>query len=145
MWRSGLAMARDHFLTGVGPGQVRHVYPDYAAPEVPNKHRGHLHNTPIQMLVERGIIGLGTWLWLFAAFFVRAARVARRATADTEAASLVSGAIAATVAFLIAGLAEHNFGDTEVLLVATFVMAFVFVVERELGTRPRGSDERAER
>jgi len=126
-------MARDHLLTGVGPGQVRHVYPSYAAPEVPNKYRGHLHSTPIQILVERGIVGLAAWLWLFGAFFVRAAAVARRAAGDIEAASVVSGAIASTAGFLVAGLAEHNFGDTEVLLVATFVMALVFVVERALG------------
>ena len=132
MWRSGFAMARDHLLTGVGPGQVRHVYPSYAAPEVPNKYRGHLHSSPIQILVERGIVGLAAWLWLFGAFFVHAAAVARRAAGDIEAASVVSGAIAATAGFLVAGLAEHNFGDTEVLLVATFVMALVFVVERDV-------------
>jgi O-antigen ligase len=137
MWRSGLAMARDHVLTGVGPGQVKRVYPLYAAPEVVHRQRGHLHSTPVQILVERGVLGLAAWLWLFVAFFVRAVRVSRAAAAhgDTRAGALVGGAIAALAGFLVAGLTEHNFGDTEVLLVATLVMAVVFVVERE-ASRP---------
>src|SRR5207245_721943 len=36
------------------------------------------------------------------------------------------------LAFLVAGLFEYNFGDTEVLLVALAVMALPFVVERDL-------------
>ena len=130
MWKSGLAMARDHPLVGVGPGEVKRVYPSYAAPNVPNRYRGHLHNTPIQMLVERGVLGLATWLWLFGAFFAHAARVARR-THEERARALVTGAIAAIVGFLVAGFFEHNFGDSEVLLVALFVMSLVFVIDRE--------------
>jgi O-antigen ligase len=131
MWRSGIAMARDHLLTGVGPAQVKRVYPDYAAVEVTHKSRGHLHNTPIQILVERGIPGFAAWLWLFAAFFVHAARVLRR-VGDAETRALVSGAAAAVAGFLVAGLFEHNFGDTEVLLVALLTMSIVYVVERDL-------------
>jgi putative inorganic carbon (hco3(-)) transporter len=131
MWRSGLQMARDHPLVGVGPAQVKRVYPNYAAPEVVNKSRGHLHNSPIQILVERGILGLAAWLWLFVAFFVYARDVGRRVAADAQASALVAGAIAATVGFLVAGLFEYNFGDSEVLLVATFVMSLVLVVAPE--------------
>jgi O-antigen ligase len=131
MWRSGLAMARDHLWTGVGPNQVKRVYPLYAAPEVTNKSRGHLHSSPIQMLVERGIFGLATWLWLFAAFFVHAGRASRRVAGDAVAGALVTGAIASTAAFLVGGLFEHNFGDSEVLLTATFAMSLALVADRE--------------
>jgi O-antigen ligase len=131
MWRSGLAMARDHLLTGVGPGQVKRVYPMYAAPEVTNKQRGHLHSSPIQIFVERGMLGLAAWLWFFGAFFMYARRVAGRVVDDPPAATLVTGAIASTAGFLVAGLFEHNFGDSEVLLAALFVMSLVLVVDPE--------------
>jgi O-antigen ligase len=130
MWKSGLAMARDHPFTGVGPGQVKRVYPRYAAPEVVHKSRGHLHNSPIQILVERGALGLSAWLWLFVAFFVRAGRVLRRVR-DPRDRALVTGGVTAITGFLVAGFFEHNVGDTEVLLVALFVMAIVFVIERD--------------
>ena len=53
MLSTGLSLVRAHPVTGIGPGQVKRVYPQYAAPEVVNKTRGHLHDTPIQILVER--------------------------------------------------------------------------------------------
>jgi O-antigen ligase len=118
-------------VTGVGPGQVKRVYPDYAAADVANKHRGHLHNTPLQILVERGLLGLAAWSWLFGAFLARGVRAMRQVEA-TRPRALATGAVAAVAGFLVAGLFEHNFGDTEVLLVALFVMAILFVVERDV-------------
>jgi O-antigen ligase len=135
MWRSGLAIARDHWLVGVGPEQVKHVYPRYAAPEVAHKHRSHLHSSPLQILVERGVLGVAAWLWLFAMFFAHATAIASRVRDDAAASALVRGAIAATAGFLVAGLFEHNFGDSEVLLTALFVMTLAFVADPE--GRPR--------
>jgi len=133
----GLAMLRQRPIIGVGPGQVKRLYPAYAPPEAQRRHTSHLHNTPLQIAVERGVVGLALWLWIFAAFFARAWRVLRRVPADAVAdRALVVGALAAVTAFLVAGLFEYNFGDTEVLLVILSVMALPFVVERDLAGRP---------
>ncbi|MGH7391728.1 MAG: O-antigen ligase family protein [Candidatus Rokuibacteriota bacterium] len=135
MWRSGGAMARDHLLLGVGPGQVKRVYPDYVAPEYRAKPRGHLHNTPLQILVERGALGLAAWAGLFGLFFWRAARVLRRLPSPAaRERALVAGSIAAIAGFLAGGLTEYNFGDSEVVLVAWTVMAVPFVVSRATPT-----------
>ena len=57
--------------------------------------------------------------------------------ANAEALSLVLGSMAAVAAFLLSGLFEYNFGDTEVLLAALAVMALPFVVERDLSGSPQ--------
>jgi O-antigen ligase len=133
MWTSAIAMARDHPLTGVGPGQVKRRYGDYAAPEFRQRPRGHLHNTPLQILVERGVMGLGAWLILFGTFFTRAAGVLHRLPSEaTRERALVVGSLAAIAGFLVGGLTEYNFGDSEVVMVAYAVMALPFVVERSL-------------
>jgi O-antigen ligase len=130
MWRSGLAMARDHRLTGVGPRQVGRVYPDYAAPEVIHKHRRALHSTPIQILVERGVLGLAAWAAIFVAFFARVWPLARRLDAAGDPRHpIVSGAQAAVTGFLVAGLTEYNFGDSEVLLAVILVMSLPLAIE----------------
>jgi O-antigen ligase len=133
MLKGGLRLVREYPVAGIGPGQVKHAYPIYAPPEALRRHTSHLHNTPLQIATERGLVGLALWLWIFGAFFVRAGRILRRipATATADRA-LVTGALAAVTAFLVAGLFEYNFGDTEVLLVTLAVMALPFVVERDL-------------
>ncbi|HEV8584479.1 MAG TPA: O-antigen ligase family protein [Methylomirabilota bacterium] len=136
MLHVGLRLVREHPVAGIGPGQVKAVYPAYAPPDALRRHTSHLHNTPLQLVVERGLVGAALWIWIFVAFFRRAGRVLRRLPAEAAAdRALVLGGLAGVTAFLIAGLFEYNFGDTEVLLVALSVMALPFVVERDLPGR----------
>lgn len=130
MWRSGLAMWRERPWLGIGPGGVKREYRRYALPEAVKKRTGHVHNTPLQILVERGVLGLAAWLWLWGAFYARGIGVLRRLpeTAGSERA-LVLGSLAAIGGFLVAGLSEYNFGDSEVVMVAWCIMALPFVVE----------------
>ncbi|MGH7311350.1 MAG: hypothetical protein ACREK6_21920, partial [Candidatus Rokuibacteriota bacterium] len=66
-------------------------------------------------------------------FFARAAGVLRALPPGaTRERALVVGSVAAIAGFLVGGLTEHNFGDSEVVLVAYAVMALPFVVERSL-------------
>jgi len=136
MLHAGLRLVREHPVAGIGPGQVKRAYPIYAPPEALRRHTSHLHNTPLQIAVERGLVGLALWLWIFVAFFVRTGRILRRVPATATAdRALVVGALAAVATFLVSGLFEYNFGDTEVLLVTLAVMALPFVVERDLEER----------
>lgn len=129
MFDAGMRLLREHPLTGIGPGQVKHAYPLYAPPDAVRRSTSHLHNSPLQVTVERGLPGLALWLAIWAVFFVRAARIAAALPAGADRA-LVLGCIIAIAGFLVGGLFEHNFGDTEVLLVAAGLMALPFVIAR---------------
>ena len=84
------------------------------------------------MLVERGLLGLITWLWIFVAFLVRGLALMRRLPAEaTVDRGLVLGSLAAVVTCLVGGLFEYNFGDTEVQLVALALMAQPFALARD--------------
>jgi len=133
MLGAGLQLVRAHPIAGIGPGQVKNLYPAVATPEALRRSTSHLHNTPLQIAVERGLPGLAAWTAIWVAFFHHAARVLQRIPGpDEDARALVLGSMAAIAAFLVAGLFEYNFGDTEVLLVALALMALPFVVERGL-------------
>ncbi len=131
MWKSGLAMWRERPILGVGPGGVKRDYVRYAREEAVKKRTGHVHNTPLQILVERGVLGLAAWLWLWVAFYAVAVHRLRRLPADaTGERALVVGAIAAITGFLIGGLSEYNFGDSEVVMVAWVIMALPWAVDQ---------------
>ena len=130
MWQSGLAMWRERPLLGVGPGGVKREYSRYALPEAFKKRTGHVHNTPLQILVERGVLGLAAWLWIWVAFFRQGIGVLRRLPEDAaRERALVVGSLAAIVGFLVGGLSEYNFGDSEVVMVAWVIMALPFAVD----------------
>lgn len=128
MWRSGLAMWRERPLFGVGPGGVKRQYERYALPEAVKKRTSHVHNTPLQILVERGVLGLAAWLWIWVGFFWAGIRRLRRLPPASRERALVLGSLAAIVGFLIAGLSEFNFGDSEVVMVAWALMALPWAV-----------------
>jgi O-antigen ligase len=119
MWKSGGAMIADHWLTGVGPNLVPRAYlerykrADAVDPaDQPGSTRAHLHNVVIQIAAERGIPALAAWLW----FLAVAARDLWRQTRDGPAPGLAAAGLAAIVAMLTAGMFEHNFGDSEFLV-----------------------------
>ncbi len=131
MLEAGRRLGVENPVTGVGPGQLKHAYARVAPPEALRRSTSHLHNTPLQIVVERGIVGLVAWLWIFVAFLVRGLAILRRLPREaTGDRALVLGSLAAVVTFLVAGLFEYNFGDAEVLLVAMALMALPFALGR---------------
>jgi O-antigen ligase len=135
MWRSGTAMWRERPLLGWGPGGVKREYSRYALPEASKRRTGHVHNTPLQILVERGVLGLAAWLAIWIAFYWRAIGLLRALDASRmRERALVAGSIAAVTGFLVAGLSEYNFGDSEVVMVAWAVMALPWAAARKSGS-----------
>jgi O-antigen ligase len=131
-WDAGRRMVQDAPLLGLGPGGVRRHYPEYKHPDAKRPRTGHLHNNLVQIAAERGLLGLAAWCWIWIAFFVRARGIYRAlppARGDDRA--LVAGSLAAVAGFLVAGLFEYNFGDSEVINLLLVVMAFPFVCARE--------------
>jgi O-antigen ligase len=134
-WDAGIRMVKTAPLLGLGPGGVKRYYPDYKHPKATRARTGHLHSNVFQIGAEHGLLGVAAWLWIWLGFFVGASRIYRhlpRARVDERA--LVAGSLAAVVGFLVAGLFEYNFGDSEVIDLLWVVMAFPFVVARAAPT-----------
>jgi O-antigen ligase len=115
MWQGGLAMFRDHPLTGVGPQDLQPVYERYKPPQA-TERAGHLHSVPVQIAASMGLVGLVAFVLLYGSLFVAAGRGLRRMMpAGGLAAALRASVVAMLVGFLVAGLFEWNFGDEELL------------------------------
>jgi O-antigen ligase len=129
-WAAGARMVADAPLLGLGPGGVKQHYPAYRDPAARRPGTGHLHNNVVQIAAERGLLGLAAWLAIWITFFVRAGRIyTALPAARVGDRALVAGSLAAVAGFLVAGLFEYNFGDSEVIGLLWLVMAFPFVVD----------------
>jgi O-antigen ligase len=134
--RTGAAMVADHPLTGVGPQMVPVTAPRYRSnPEFPGWLYQHLHNTPLQIAAEIGLIGLAAWLVLWGVLlrdFLRMTRASRDGPRLTHFAA--ANAVCVSVAFLAAGLLEYNFGDSELLNLMVFFVIAPYVLHHRQAT-----------
>jgi O-antigen ligase len=135
MWQAGLDMIVDKPVFGQGPGMIKYTYAQYRWPQAPGPNAHHLHNNMVQLAAERGLPCLVWWLWLMAAALGGAWREMRRAALPGNVPSPSRWVAAATLsilaAILTAGMFEYNFGDSEVLMFALFVIAQPFALRRE--------------
>ena len=123
MFQGGVEIIKDFPVLGVGPGNMKEVYPLYRKPDAPRFRIPHLHNNLVQLWAERGIVALAAYVTLIVLFLRECAR-----GWNTKYAEL---GVAVTVGLVIAGLFEFNFGDTEVFLAMLDVFALVIAyVER---------------
>lgn len=119
MAEAGIEMIKDHPVFGVGPSNVKEVYPLYRKPDAPRFRPPHLHNNVIQLWAERGVLAVVSYFLLLGLFLRECARGWKSSREWAEAG------IAITVGLAVAGLFEFNFGDTEVFLIMLQLFALV--------------------
>ena len=85
---------------------------------------GHLHNNILQIAAERGLLCLAAFLWFFVELYRSLLRQLKNSDDDTRWVTL--GAVAALTGFVISGLTEYNFGDSEVLVLLLFIVSIPF-------------------
>jgi O-antigen ligase len=126
MLREGRAMIAEHPLTGVGPNMVERVYAQYRDPLAVEKVNPHLHNVPMQIAAERGLPALAIWVW----FVGTAGWDLWRKLRTSRHRFLAATALAAIAGMLSAGLFEHNFGDSEFLMLFLVLLTLPFAADR---------------
>jgi O-antigen ligase len=114
---------------GVGPDEIERVYPRYRVPDAIKPTNPHLHNVPMQIAAERGLLALGAWIWFVVAVFVSLFRLLRKGRHK----SLTAAGLGAMAAMLAAGLTEYNFGDSEFLMLLLVMITLPFAANRDGG------------
>jgi O-antigen ligase len=127
MIRSGWRMIKDHPFTGVGPDMVEQVYPVYRDPSAVNQLNPHLHNVPVQIAAERGLPALALWITMLAVMVRDYIRQRRHG----PWAFLPNAGLACAAAMVAAGMFEHNFGDSEFLMLFLIVATLPSAAARE--------------
>ncbi len=129
MLLAGARMIQEHPLFGVGPERIRKEFPRYyrgSDLENANFYYGHLHNNVIQIAAERGLLCLAAFFWFI--FEVYASLIGMLKTAADDTRWAVVSALAALTGFLVAGLFEYNFGDSEILMLLLFIVSLPYGV-----------------
>lgn len=135
LWRSSLAMIRDHPLLGVGLDNFLYAYRSaYVLPTAwAEFDLSHPHNLILDFWLRLGLPGLVALVWLLVAFFSRAGRTYRRLSDDCTRL-LVLGLMAGMVNFVAHGLVDNAFFLVDLAFVFMLMLALV-------GAASSGADE----
>lgn len=125
MIREGVRMIETDPLTGMGPNMVERTYAHFRDTEAVERVNPHLHNVPMQIAAERGLPALGAWIWFVGSALAGLAAVYRRG----RQRFLAAAGLGAMAAMLAAGLFEHNFGDSEFLMLLLLLITLQFAAE----------------
>jgi O-antigen ligase len=121
----GTGMIKDHPLFGVGPGRIDDEFPNhYTGTEIGTFYIGHLHNNILQIAAERGLLCLATFLWFLVELCRSLLLVMKKAAGVARSVAL--GSLAALTGFVVSGMTEYNFMDSEVLVLMLFIVSRPF-------------------
>jgi len=131
LWKGGWNVFKDYPVTGCGFRCMDLVHPDYPDPTgYIEKYRG-MHNNFVQIAVDTGILGLISWMSIWAAYFWQIFRRYFQAGENDSLRWVVTGSGAAVVGFLAGGMFEVNFYDSEVAMLLFFIMALPFCGQKQ--------------
>ncbi len=148
-WRTGLEMIRAHPWFGLGPEEVKLQFNSYVPADIPRPlpegWYGHLHNIYLQYAAERGIPTMLLMLWVLGQILWDCLRcVWRLPPGRSDLKFVLHGTVAVVLATMIAGCAEYNLGDSEVLTMFLVVVGCAYsAMETTIETTIEASMETA--
>jgi hypothetical protein len=145
VWREGFALLTSkprHLLVGIGMNSIKRHWPEWGFFDHGRLPIGHMHSTPLQLALERGVPALIAWLVLM---FVYGRMLYRRLRSKSLEnwieRGTVLGALGGLVGFISSGIVHYNWGDSEVVMVFYIIMGFSLVIEREFRIRTNPSKD----
>jgi O-antigen ligase len=139
LWRAGWETAKEAPLAGVGLNNFMAETPRYAREldslrfsEYLTRRPTYVHNQPLQMVADTGIVGLGLFLAVIVGSLLAARRAARRfeALGERALALLSQAAVIAMAAMLAALLFISNGHDRRLWLLLALGPALLAVATR---------------
>ena len=125
LWKGGWGIFKDHSITGCGYKCVDSIYSQYSDPSGLIAHYRGLHSNIMQLLVDTGIIGLGTWFLIWVAYSIEVLKrwqILVKEKSRSNSAGILMGTFAAVLAFLAGGCFETSIYDSEVTMLIYFLM-----------------------
>ncbi|MCU0275383.1 MAG: O-antigen ligase family protein [Acidobacteria bacterium] len=131
---SGLKIFQDRPWTGVGSHNIQKVILGderrYRHPQAERVNL-HLHNNFLQILAERGIFALASFILACLSILLQLARRLKAQAGEQRA--VTAGVLFAFIGFLAAGMFEYNFGDSEIKFLLFYFISLPFLTPVQAG------------
>ena len=121
---TGVEIFKRYPLTGVGANNIETVYEKYQHPEATHTNP-HLHNNFLQILAERGVFTMIGLTIAFVSILCGLIKKVKHARGSDK--TIAVGALFVFIGFLVSGMFEYNFGDTELKFILFYFLSIPFL------------------
>jgi hypothetical protein len=139
VYREGLQLLISrprHLIVGIGMDSIKSHWREWGMFDHGRLPRGHMHSTPLQLALERGLPALFVWLALLAVYARMLWLLARSGrVADWVERGIVFGALGGLAGFFASGMVHYNMGDSEVIMIFYFLMGLALKIDAECRAR----------
>jgi len=125
MVQVGVDIFKDYPLTGVGPDNIKKIYDDYKPPNAEHSNP-HLHNNFLHILAERGILAFLSYSAALISIFLLLFKKIKSGSARKK--TIAIGVLFVLIGFVIAGMFEYNFGDSEIKFLLFYFLSLPFLI-----------------
>src|SRR5262249_43812172 len=115
IYAANLDIVHDHPVFGLGFGRYQQAAGPYYDAHPSADRRSHAHNNFLQIAAEAGLVGLAAFTFLFATAARKGVEAVRGARDPLQRATALGGCLALP-GFLVGGLTQYSFGDSEVAI-----------------------------
>ena len=140
IWRIGWQLIKERPVLGTGLIDLGELYQAKRSPEDirlhgNNRRLGHLHNNFIHIAATMGLAGLLSFLFLW--WMVIRQMIGTIAKSPPGHKLLALALLAAVIGFLTNGMAEWNFGDSEVITIIWFLVGLSVAMSKTFSPEPK--------
>jgi len=129
MWEGGIEIWKNNPILGVGDHDLKTEYAKYRKP-AENEDGGHLHNIVIMWLATGGLLGLSAMLFLLYQIGYGLLKTYHSGN-DWITSSISMGGFACFFGYLLNGMFEWNFGDTEIVTYMGLIYGYSWIVLKD--------------
>ncbi len=131
LWLEGIRLWQKSPLTGIGiDNYENYAFRDRSSPkEIITTC--HAHSNYSQFLSERGILGLLAYFFLLFSIFKEGILIIRaRLRCNPFAVFVTYGLLMAFVSWIISGVSEYTYGDSELVMLFWFLVALLSIINK---------------
>jgi O-antigen ligase len=126
--KAGMEMVQTNPWFGVGLERIPVEFPRYyEGNDLQTFYIGHMQNNFMQIAAERGLICFAAFIWFLLSIYRSLWRFLK--SGDALLRSTALSALSALTGFLVMGMFEFNFGDSEPLMLFLFLVSIPFGVD----------------
>jgi len=146
VWREGFDLLKSnsrHLFVGIGMDSIKTHWREWKMFDNGKQPIGHMHSTPLQLALERGVPTLLAWLFWIGLYCRKLWQSLKHKDWDWQERGFLLGAFGGTIGFITSSLVHYNWGDSEVVMIFYLLMGLSLATMRGLKSNTELKEERA--